>query len=189
MEEILASIRRIISDEGGSPAASQPAAAPEAPPRREPPPAAAAVKPAAPAPEARRPAPPPPPVEDDEPDVLELTEVVEPKPQEKFHRVEGNDVMFRDAEPPVREAPPVLAPRPPRPVVNEQLLSQQASTAVSSAFGSLAQTMFSGDSRTVDDLVREMLQPLLKAWLEDNLPSLVERLVRAEIERVSRGGR
>jgi cell pole-organizing protein PopZ len=39
----------------------------------------------------------------------------------------------------------------------------------------------------VDELVREMLRPMLKAWLDDNLPSLVERLVRAEIERVSRG--
>jgi cell pole-organizing protein PopZ len=47
--------------------------------------------------------------------------------------------------------------------------------------------MFSGDSRTVDELVREMLRPMLKAWLDDNLPSLVERLVRSEIERVSRG--
>ena len=36
-------------------------------------------------------------------------------------------------------------------------------------------------------LVREMLRPMLKVWLDDNLPSLVERLVRAEIERVSRG--
>jgi cell pole-organizing protein PopZ len=35
--------------------------------------------------------------------------------------------------------------------------------------------------------VREMLRPMLKGWLDDNLPGLVERLVRAEIERVSRG--
>jgi len=34
-----------------------------------------------------------------------------------------------------------------------------------------------------------MLRPMLKSWLDDNLPSLVERLVRSEIERVSRGGR
>lgn len=182
MEEILASIRRIISDEGGG-SAPQPAAAPEPPP--PPPPMA---KPAAPAPEARKPAPPPLPM-DEESDVLELTEIVEARAEDSFRRAESNDVMFRDPEPPAREAPPVLAPRPAKPLVNEELLSQQASTAVSTAFGSLAQTMFSGDSRTVDDLVREMLQPLLKTWLEDNLPSLVERLVRAEIERVSRGGR
>ena len=43
------------------------------------------------------------------------------------------------------------------------------------------------NARTLEDLVKEMLQPLLKTWLDDNLPGLVERLVRAEIERVSRG--
>jgi cell pole-organizing protein PopZ len=43
------------------------------------------------------------------------------------------------------------------------------------------------NARTLEDLVKEMLQPLLKSWLDDNLPGLVERLVRAEIERVSRG--
>ena len=62
------------------------------------------------------------------------------------------------------------------------------SEAVSAAFGTLANTMFEG-ARTIEDVVREMLKPMLQTWLEDNLPSLVERLVRAEIERVSRGGR
>jgi hypothetical protein len=37
---------------------------------------------------------------------------------------------------------------------------------------------------TIEDIVREELRPLLKAWLDENLPPLVERLVRAEIERV-----
>jgi cell pole-organizing protein PopZ len=69
------------------------------------------------------------------------------------------------------------------------LLSQRASEAVSAAFGTLANTMFAEGSRSIEDIVREMLKPMLKTWLEDNLPSLVERLVRTEIERVSRGGR
>ena len=43
------------------------------------------------------------------------------------------------------------------------------------------------NARTLEDLVREMLRPMLKAWLDDNLPNMVERMVRAEIERVSRG--
>ena len=43
------------------------------------------------------------------------------------------------------------------------------------------------NARTLEDLVREMLRPMLKTWLDDNLPGLVERLVRAEIERVARG--
>ena len=43
------------------------------------------------------------------------------------------------------------------------------------------------NGRTLEDLVREMLRPMLKSWLDDNLPGLVERLVRTEIERVARG--
>ena len=43
------------------------------------------------------------------------------------------------------------------------------------------------NARTLEDLVKEMLRPMLKSWLDDNLPAVVERLVRAEIERVSRG--
>ena len=39
----------------------------------------------------------------------------------------------------------------------------------------------------VSEMAQDMLRPMLKAWLDDNLPSLVERLVREEIERVSRG--
>jgi hypothetical protein len=34
-----------------------------------------------------------------------------------------------------------------------------------------------------------MMRPMLREWLEENLPGLVERIVRAEIERVARGGR
>ena len=68
-----------------------------------------------------------------------------------------------------------------------QLLSRETSAAVDSAFNSLAQTVLVQNARTLEDLVREMLRPMLKTWLDDNLPGMVERLVRAEIERVSRG--
>lgn len=67
------------------------------------------------------------------------------------------------------------------------LLSNATSAAVDSAFNALAQTVLVQNARTLEDLVREMLRPMLKVWLDDNLPGLVERLVRAEIERVSRG--
>ena len=50
----------------------------------------------------------------------------------------------------------------------------------------LAHTVLTQNARTLEDLVKEMLRPMLKAWLDDNLPTLVERLVRAEIERVVR---
>lgn len=67
------------------------------------------------------------------------------------------------------------------------LVSSATSAAVESAFSALAQTVLVHDARTLEDLVREMLRPMLKVWLDDNLPGMVERLVRAEIERVSRG--
>jgi len=69
----------------------------------------------------------------------------------------------------------------------DRLLSHETTAAVDSAFNALAQTVLVHNARTLEDLVREMLRPLLKSWLDDNLPSMVERLVRAEIERVSRG--
>ena len=48
-----------------------------------------------------------------------------------------------------------------------------------------AQTVLVENVRTLEDLVREMLQPMLRLWLDDNLPTLVERLVLVEIERIA----
>lgn len=70
-----------------------------------------------------------------------------------------------------------------------RLLSPQADQAVHAAFNQLAGTILSDQSRTLEDLVKDMMRPMLKHWLDDNLPVLVERLVREEIERVSRGRR
>ena len=67
------------------------------------------------------------------------------------------------------------------------ILAQSTVSAVESAFNSLANTVLSNNARTLEDLVKEMLRPMLKSWLDDNLPGLVERIVKAEIERVSRG--
>jgi len=65
-----------------------------------------------------------------------------------------------------------------------QLISREANNAVQAAFNALDQTV-ANNSQTLDDLVREMLRPILKVWLDDNLPGIVERLVRAEIERIA----
>lgn len=188
MEEILASIRRIIADDS-----------PEAK-------AAAQQQPALqPAPVVRQ-APPPPPMppkqqsmsqqdidamlaDQASEDVLELTDPVPPpQPPAGFRQVPANDVMFREEEEedlPPPPSYPAAMPEPQNPP--EVLLSPETNAAVTSAFGSLATTILSENSRTLEDLVREMLRPMLKAWLDDNLPGLVERMVRAEIERVSRG--
>jgi uncharacterized protein len=52
---------------------------------------------------------------------------------------------------------------------------------------SLAHTVMTGDAATLEDVMHEMLRPMLRAWLDDNLPGMVERLVRDEIERLKRG--
>jgi cell pole-organizing protein PopZ len=198
MEEILASIRRIIADDDATkqpakpaPKAAEPAPAKPAPAAAAPPPAPAAAPAAGPddidamleeldEPEAQEAAAPP-------EDVLELTEAMaapapEPAPA-SFRRIEPDqDVVFDD--PPPAPAPPAR-PSP----VDTALLSNAASAAVHSAFGTLAHSVLVQNTRTLEDLVKEMLRPMLKAWLDDNLPVMVERLVRAEIERVSRGPR
>jgi cell pole-organizing protein PopZ len=114
-----------------------------------------------------------------------------PAPQPPvFRTIEGHsDVFFSEesAEP----APAAVAPRMPdvrRPASAESpLISSSTSAAVDAAFNTLAHTVLSQNARTLEDLVKEMMRPMLKAWLDDNLPGLVERVVRAEIERVSRG--
>ena len=72
---------------------------------------------------------------------------------------------------------------------DHHLLSGDSDTAVSGAFSALAHTILAQNARTLEDLVAEMLKPMLKDWLDDNLPSLVERIVQEEIQRVSRGRR
>ena len=188
MEEILASIRRIISEDepSGEAGAEEPAAAAaEAPPAPEPEPQpepepvmAEAAPPPAPEPEpepvVEAAAPPPPapePVlEDDDDDALELTQKVE--------TMGDLDVL----EPDPVAAAPAPAPRP-------TLVSEPAALAAATAFGALSAAIAMPRSdRTLEDVVRELLQPLLKQWLDDNLPNIVQQAVEAEVERISRGG-
>ena len=73
--------------------------------------------------------------------------------------------------------------------IAERLLSPQSHASVSTAFNALASSTAPHVSPSLEDFVREMLRPMLKSWLDENLPALVERLVRQEIERVARGPR
>jgi uncharacterized protein len=171
MEEILASIRRIIADDQ-------------------------ATKPAevAPAPEPD--------------DVLDLAEVAEPVVRPRavapepepamidFDAIDFDEQVALEPEPePIPEPPAPPPPPPPQPVFQaarpepepEALVSPATDASVSGAFNLLAHTVLTQNARTLEDLVKEMLRPMLKSWLDDNLPAVVERLVRAEIERVSRG--
>ena len=131
------------------------------------------------------------PVPEPQEDVLELTEAMaEPEPSAaSFQTIDGQpDVVFAEAPPPAEQQrydePPRQAPPP---AFDRSIISANTSAAVDSAFNSLAHTVLVQNARTLEDLVREMLRPMLKSWLDDNLPSIVERIVRAEIERVSRG--
>lgn len=71
----------------------------------------------------------------------------------------------------------------------DALLSPLTRASVTSAFEALTVSMSVQNTSMVEDAVRDMLKPMLKDWLDNNLPTIVERLVRAEIERVARGGR
>jgi uncharacterized protein len=69
----------------------------------------------------------------------------------------------------------------------EPLLSSEADQAVTASFGALSANLAARSAELADGLVREMLRPMLKQWLDENLPAIVERLVRAEMQRVARG--
>ncbi len=130
-------------------------------------------------------------------DVLDLTESMAapaaPAQPPVFRTIEGHsDVFFREEA--AEQAPEPFNQRsmeqPRRSVAPAQegpLMSSSTSAAVDQAFNTLAHTVLVQNARTLEDLVKEMMRPMLKAWLDDNLPGLVERVVRAEIERVSRG--
>ncbi len=81
------------------------------------------------------------------------------------------------------------APRAPSGTGEEAMMSERARASVGQSFDQLHRTLIAQDPRTLDDLVREMLRPMLKEWLDAHLPETVERLVRQEIERVTVKGR
>jgi uncharacterized protein len=167
MEEILASIRRIISEDDAP--ADEAAAAP-AP---EPAPAPVAVA-AAPEPE---PEPEPEPAED----VLELTQKVE-APSESV-----GDIDAYAPEP--APAPVAAAPAPePAPLPEEEsLVSLPSAYAAASSFGQLSAAIsMPASGRTLEDLVRELMKPMLKEWLDQNLPAIVDAKVADEVERIAR---
>lgn len=164
MEEILASIRRIISEDD-APAAPEPAHA-----------------------------------HAHGDDVLELTQKVEPEPARAAEppRAEpasipslgelGDLDVSERAPPPAPKAAAPPPPPPPEPHAEEPLVSPQAAQSAASHFGQLAQSVaMPAAGRSLEDLVREMLRPMLKDWLDQNLAPIVQARVQAEVERVSRG--
>ncbi len=97
---------------------------------------------------------------------------------------------------PVAEAPPqssspatrrVPAPQFKSDADEPVLLSSASGARIGASFEALAESLMLRDPEMIERIAREMLRPMLKAWLDDNLPVVVERLVRAEIERIARG--
>jgi hypothetical protein len=171
MEDILASIRRILSeDEPAVPSADGAEA-----------PASVAEEPGA--------------TEVVEDDVLVLDDsMLVPEPASTAAEPEPEPGSEPEPEPaPIIAAAPEPAPTP-APVVlppAPELIGPEAAAAATSSVGALMRTLAVERSTqvyhggpTIEDVVREEVRPLLKQWLDQNLPPLVERLVRVEIERV-----
>jgi len=71
--------------------------------------------------------------------------------------------------------------------IAEQLIEPATSAAVRHTFSKLSGLNVSGQGTTLDSMMADMLRPMLKEWLDENLPSVVERMVEKEISRISRG--
>jgi cell pole-organizing protein PopZ len=170
MEEILASIRRIISEDD----TPEQSAAPAMPP--PPPPPEAAASAAVELPEL------PPLPEDegaafaaeDDSEELELTDKVESHGDlDVYPSAAAEPEGFEDA------ASAEMG----------NLVSAPAAAAAAAAFGRLSGNMaMPAPGRTLEDVVRELLRPLLQQWLDENLPGIVQRAVDSEVTRIARGG-
>lgn len=166
MEEILASIRRIISEDD-APGEAEAAHAPEPAPANEP---AEAFEPA------------PEPAEDE----LELTQRVTPQAE-----TVGDIEAYTQAEPEPEPEPPPPPPPPPKPAPvardDDRLVSEPSASAAAASFSQLSEAIaMPAAGLTLEDVVRELLRPLLKDWLDTNLPRIVEAKVAEEVERIAR---
>jgi cell pole-organizing protein PopZ len=169
MEEILASIRRIISEDDAPVDAAQPVAAAAA----EPEPALIEVAPPAPEPE------------DD--DTLELTQKIDTL---------GDLEVYTPTTAPAPEPQPIAAAPPPAPApapqpsIDAGLVGERAANAAASAFGQLSAAIaMPAEAKNLEDIVREMMRPMLQQWLDTNLPAIVQQAVESEVERIARSRR
>jgi hypothetical protein len=193
MEEILASIRQIISEDGeGSQAPESKdaksetaiSAGPDAPAEAEESEESAAEPHAIRSESAEAEAEPEPQFEPEHESAFAHGESMTPQSSGSAAEAEPYAPFAASAHP---QPEPTARPHGSARRDDRNLLSAQSDQAVHGAFSALAHTILAQNARTLEDLVQEMLQPMLKSWLDDNLPTLVERLVHEEIQRVSRG--
>ncbi|MGV3552677.1 DUF2497 domain-containing protein [Rhizobium sp.] len=125
-------------------------------------------------------------------------------PQIERENVDWNDIALRaDHGQPAEEQPAtakaeletmISPPVMQQPAANEtavptSLISMDAGQQVARSFQDLAVAIDEAERRSYDEIAADLLRPMLQEWLDENLPTLVERLVREEIERVARGNR
>ncbi|HEX4298561.1 MAG TPA: DUF2497 domain-containing protein [Devosia sp.] len=143
---------------------------------------------------------------DDEADAADVSEPMAAMLASEPELVDPEDVAFEsEPEPPpaMRSVPP-SAPRSPRPAISvaqaapmpdaslsadlaAELLAPATNAAVQGTMSRLSAIATVGGGQTIEGLMRDMMRPMLKEWLDENLPALVERVVEKEIARISRG--
>lgn len=122
------------------------------------------------------------------PDDIEFEVEDEPEPE-----IAPEPDMSQSAEPAFEPETMASEPAPPMPDASlsndmtERLLEPATNAAVRSTFAKLNNLGLGNQNTTIESLMKDMLRPMLKEWLDENLPSVVERMVEKEIARVSRG--
>jgi cell pole-organizing protein PopZ len=186
MEEILASIRRIISeddDTGGNP--EEPASESASDDVLE-------LTEVAEEPEEQPAAIPDEPEEEPAEDELSIDDVLDEVSQEE--ELELLETADEPAAEPVEAAPETAAAPLEAQPVDSGLLAPETATATAGTLSGLVAavdrahggSVLGDGNRTIEDLVKEVMRPMVKDWLDENLPGLTERLVRREIERLAR---
>lgn len=114
---------------------------------------------------------------------FETPAVPSAEPKAMIAEAETKPEAISTVAPLQNEAPAAVESAPAR----QAILSEQAGRQVAAAFGELSDAFAARSRKSFDEMAEEMLRPMLQDWLDNNLPTLVERLVREEIERVARG--
>lgn len=110
---------------------------------------------------------------------VDVEEVAAEAPEPVVEEVEITETQA-DEEEPVMSSP----------AYNRTVLAgDDTASAAAGAIGKLIQTAGESDTNTIDGLVRELLRPMLKEWLDENLPGIVEEKVEAEVQRIARMAR
>lgn len=129
-------------------------------------------------------------------DVLELTERVDASDEGTEPLSVDDDLMIVDREDEIDDEPFMADPEP-EPEIDfdaladetaDGIMSEPAAAAAMGSFHTLAENIRISDEegRTLEGVVRALLRPMLKEWLDSNLPSIVDEKVQAEIDRVAR---